>query len=32
MFKLDANIIRSYINDPNIGYEKVERILDASIL
>lgn len=30
MFKLDADIIRSYINDPNIGYEKVERILDAA--
>ncbi|GAA0076737.1 SpoVR family protein [Clostridium sp. CTA-5] len=30
MFKLDADIIRSYINDPSIGYEKVERILDAA--
>lgn len=30
MFKLDADIIREYINSPGIGYEKVERILDAS--
>lgn len=30
MFKLDADTIRSYINDPSIGYEKVERILDAA--
>lgn len=30
MFKLDAEIIRGYINDPNIGYEKVEKILDAA--
>ena len=30
MFKLDANLIRSYINDPSIGYEKVERIIDAA--
>ena len=30
MFKLDAETIRSYINDPSIGYEKVERILDAA--
>lgn len=30
MFKLDAEIIRSYINNPNIGYEKVEKILDAA--
>ena len=30
MFKLDADIIREYINDPSIGYAKVERILDAA--
>ena len=30
MFKLDADIIRGYINDPSIGYEKVEKILDAA--
>ncbi|WP_436512992.1 SpoVR family protein [Clostridium thermobutyricum] len=30
MFKLDAEIIRSYINNPDIGYEKVEKILDAA--
>lgn len=30
MFKLDADIIRDYINDPNIGYAKVEKILDAA--
>lgn len=30
MFKLDADIIRSYVNDPGIGYEKVERIIDAA--
>ncbi|GAB6168026.1 SpoVR family protein [Clostridium carnis] len=30
MFKLDAEIIRNYINDPSIGYEKVEKILDAA--
>ena len=30
MFKLDADIIRSYINDPNIGYSRVEKILDAA--
>ncbi|SHJ87672.1 stage V sporulation protein R [Clostridium cavendishii DSM 21758] len=30
MFKLDADTIRSYINDPSIGYERVERILDAA--
>lgn len=29
MFKLDAEIIRGYVNDPNIGYAKVEKILDA---
>ena len=30
MFKLDADIIRDFINDPNIGYERVEKILDAA--
>ena len=30
MFKLDGEIIREYINSPSIGYEKVERILDAA--
>jgi stage V sporulation protein R len=30
MFKSHADRIRSYINDPSIGYEKVERILDAA--
>lgn len=30
MFKLDAEIIRNYINDPSIGYERVEKILDAA--
>lgn len=30
MFKLDAEIIRGYINNPNIGYERVEKILDAA--
>lgn len=30
MFKLDAEIIRGYINDPSIGYEKVEKVLDAA--
>ena len=30
MFKLDAEIIRGYINNPNIGYEKVEKVLDAA--
>ena len=30
MFNLDAKIIRSYIDDPSIGYVKVERILDAA--
>lgn len=29
MFKLDADIIRGYIKDPSIGYEKVENILNA---
>lgn len=30
MFKLNAEIIREYINDPRIGYEKVEKILDSA--
>lgn len=30
LFKLDADTIRGYINTPGIGYEKVERILDAA--
>ncbi|MBY0756651.1 SpoVR family protein [Clostridium sardiniense] len=30
MFKLDSEIIRGYINNPTIGYEKVEKILDAA--
>ncbi|EEG78883.1 SpoVR family protein [Dethiobacter alkaliphilus] len=30
MFKNHADRIRSYIQDPSIGYEKVERILDAA--
>ncbi|WP_143318309.1 SpoVR family protein [Clostridium sp. HBUAS56017] len=30
LFKLDADTIRSYINTPGIGYEKVERILDSA--
>lgn len=30
MFKNDADIIRSYINDPSIGYEEVEKILNAA--
>lgn len=30
MFNLDSKMIRSYIDDPSIGYEKVERILDAA--
>lgn len=30
MFKTDADMVRSYINDPSIGYESVERILDAA--
>lgn len=30
MFKSHADIVRSYINDPSIGYENVERILDAA--
>jgi stage V sporulation protein R len=30
MFKSHANKIRSYINDPSIGYDRVERVLDAA--
>lgn len=30
MFKRHADTIRSYINDPSIGYENVERILNAA--
>ena len=30
MFKNKANRIREYINDPSIGYRKVERVLDAA--
>lgn len=30
MFKNHANRIRSYIHDPSIGYEAVERVLDAA--
>ena len=30
MFNLDSKIIRDYIDDPSIGYSKVERILDAA--
>ncbi|MDP4146508.1 MAG: SpoVR family protein [Bacillota bacterium] len=30
MFKNDADIIRSYTNDPSIGYENVEKILNAA--
>lgn len=30
MFKNHANIIREYINDPSIGYENVERVLNAA--
>ena len=30
MFKLDAEIVRGYINDPSIGYEREEKILDAA--
>ena len=29
-FKLNGDIIRSYINDSSIGYDRVERILDAA--
>lgn len=30
MFKVDAETIREYIVSPGIGYEKVERVLDAA--
>lgn len=30
MFKLDAETIRGFINHPSIGYQKVERIIDAA--
>jgi stage V sporulation protein R len=30
MFKRNANKIRNYINDPSIGYDRVERILNAA--
>ncbi|MPQ43039.1 SpoVR family protein [Clostridium tarantellae] len=30
MFKLGADTVRSYINDPSIGYNQVETILDAA--
>lgn len=30
MFKNDADMIREYVNDPSIGYEEVEKILDAA--
>lgn len=30
MFKRHADKIRSYINDPSIGYEQVERVIDAA--
>ncbi len=30
MFKAHADTVRELINDPSIGYEKVERILDAA--
>lgn len=30
MFKSHADKVRSYINDPSIGYENVERVLDAA--
>ncbi|MGN0143439.1 MAG: SpoVR family protein [Clostridium sp.] len=30
MFNLDSKIIRDYIDDPSIGYSRVERILDAA--
>ncbi|MFZ5968063.1 MAG: SpoVR family protein [Bacillota bacterium] len=30
MFRSHGDMIKSYINDPSIGYEKVERILDAA--
>ncbi|NLU50297.1 MAG: SpoVR family protein [Syntrophomonadaceae bacterium] len=30
MFKNHAQRVRSYVHDPSIGYEKVERVLDAA--
>ena len=30
MFKTHANLIRSYIKDPSIGYDSVERVLNAA--
>lgn len=30
MFKNHGDMIKAYVNDPSIGYEKVERILDAA--
>lgn len=30
MFKAHADAVRNYINDPSIGYKKVERVLDAA--
>jgi stage V sporulation protein R len=30
MFKLDAETVRRYINNPSIGYQRVERVLDAA--
>ena len=30
MFRIDAKIIREYINSPGIGYQRVERVLDAA--
>ncbi len=30
MFKRHADKIRNYINDPSIGYDRVERVLDAA--
>jgi stage V sporulation protein R len=30
MFKVHGDLIRSYINDPSIGYARVERLLDAA--
>lgn len=30
MFKAHADRVRSYITDPSIGYERVERVLDAA--
>ncbi|WP_315672900.1 SpoVR family protein [Clostridium sp. 19966] len=30
MFKTHSQIVRGYINDPSIGYENVERVLDSA--